>query len=74
MRSKVIRRIACDMQKLEGTQRDKATVLGITQPLVSRLMRCDGESVSLDRLFRILEALEEVLYGETKGIYYKKED
>ncbi len=40
------------------TQEQMATMIGVTQPQVSALMRGRWEGISLDKLFRLLKALD----------------
>ncbi len=55
-------RIAAQVARLISergmTQEQMATMIGVTQPQVSALMRGRWESISLDKLFQLLKALD----------------
>ncbi len=57
-KAQIAAQIARAISERNMTQAEMATMLGVTQPQVSALMRGRWESVSLDKLFRLLKALD----------------
>lgn len=57
-KAQVAARIARVISERDMTQAEIATMLGVTQPQISALMRGRWEGISLDKLFRLLKALD----------------
>jgi predicted XRE-type DNA-binding protein len=57
-KAQVAARIARVISERDMTQAEMATMLGVTQPQISALMRGRWEGISLDKLFRLLKALD----------------
>ncbi len=57
-KAQIAAQIARAISERNMTQAEMATMLGVTQPQVSALMRGRWESISLDKLFRLLKALD----------------
>ncbi len=57
-KAQIAARIARLIADQKATQAEMATLLGVTQPQISGLMRGRWENISLDKLFRLLKALD----------------
>ncbi|MCA1598291.1 MAG: helix-turn-helix domain-containing protein [Chloroflexi bacterium] len=57
-KAQIAAQVARLIAERDMTQGEIATMLGVTQPQVSALMRGRWEGVSLDKLFRLLKALD----------------
>ncbi len=57
-KAQIAARIARVISERDMTQAEMATMLGVTQPQISALMRGHWEGISLDKLFRLLKALD----------------
>lgn len=57
-KAQIAAQIARLISERHMTQSEMAAMLGVTQPQVSALMRGRWEGVSLDKLFRLLKALD----------------